>query len=313
MALCLRHVTFALVTTHRVCYVVFNTVGIVSKSADDLVRDTVNRLVTHLKATHVTVLVDADSAPMVSATEVSVVDRHTLGERCELAIIIGGDGTFLRAARSLVRYDVRLLGINLGRLGFLTDLMPSELEPRLDEILAGSFEEEKRSLLESSIVRKDEEIVHVDALNDVVAHKWNIARLIQLETYIDERLVHSQYADGLIVSTPTGSTAYALAGGGPILHPGLDAIVLVPICPHTLSNRPIVVGGDSRIEVVMRSTDATPEAQLTCDGQTVLELLPGDRVRVERKKRRLRLIHPPGHDYYATLRTKLHWNWGKGL
>ena len=258
-------------------------------------------------------LIDEDSADVVSATGLEVVDRNTLGKRCELAIIIGGDGTFLRAARSLVPYEVRLLGINLGRLGFLTDLMPSEIEPQLVEILAGKFKEEQRSLLECWVLRDGESITRVDALNDVVAHKWNTARLIQLETYIDERLVHSQYSDGLIVSTPTGSTAYALAGGGPIIHPGLDAIVLVPICPHTLSNRPIVVRGDSRIEVVMRSAGAQPEAQLTCDGQTILELLPGDRISIRRNEHRLRLIHPSGYDYYATLRTKLHWNWGKGL
>ena len=291
----------------------FKTVGIVSKAGDERVADTVNRLVAQLASTPVTTLIDEDSVDLVSGTSLDVVDRKTLGERCELAIIIGGDGTFLRAARSLVPYEVRLLGINLGRLGFLTDLMPSDIEPRIDEILAGNFEEEQRSLLESWIVRNDDQICHIDALNDVVAHKWNMARLIQLRTYIDKRLVHSQYSDGLIVSTPTGSTAYALAGGGPILHPGLDAIVLVPIYPHTLSNRPIVVGGDSQIEVVMGRAGAKPEAQLTCDGQTVLDLLPEDRVCIRRKQRRLRLIHPSGHDYYATLRTKLHWNWGKGL
>jgi len=287
---------------------VFETVGLIGKKGggedNERVGATLGTLVTYLRAIPVEVLFDADSARELPSFGLEVVERATLGERCALVIIVGGDGTFLAAARSLVGQQVRLLGVNLGRLGFLTDIMPSEMTERLDEIFAGQFQEEARFLLRSRIVRDGETVVEVDALNEVVAHKWNIARLIEFETYVDSRLVNSQRSDGLIVSTPTGSTAYALSGAGPILYPTLDAIVVVPICPHTLTIRPMVVTGSSLIEVVMRGGDA---AQLTCDGQTVLDLAPGDRVVIRQNSRWLRLVHPPEHDYFATLRTKLHW------
>ena len=177
-------------------------------------------------------------------------------------------------------------------------------------VLAGQFQEEERFLLRAALMRNGQEMMYDDALNDVVVHKWRVARLIALDTYVDGTFVNTQRSDGLIVSTPTGSTAYALSGGGPILHPALKAIVLVPICPHTLSNRPIVVDADSRVEIVVTEGQGT-SAQLTCDGQTELEIADGDRVVVSRRDRGIRLIHPAGHDYFATLRTKLHW--GKEL
>ncbi len=200
-----------------------------------------------------------------------------------------------------------LLGVNLGRLGFLADVMPGEMIDRLKEVFAGDYDEEHRFLLDARVVRDGQDVFRGAALNEVVAHKWHIARLIQFETYIDDRLVNTQRCDGLIVATPTGSTAYALSGGGPILHPGLDAVVLVPICPHTLSSRPLVVSADSEFEIRMDHSGEQPEAQLTCDGQMTLALEPADRIVIRRKERRLRLVHPRGHDYFATLRAKLHW------
>jgi NAD+ kinase len=202
---------------------------------------------------------------------------------------------------------VPLLGVNLGRLGFLADVMPGEMTDRLREVLAGDYDEERRFLLDTRVIRDGREIFRGSALNEVVAHKWHIARLIQFETYIDDRLVNTQRSDGLIVATPTGSTAYSLSGGGPILHPGLDAVVLVPICPHTLSSRPLVVSADSEFEIRMHDSGEQPEAQLTCDGQTTVELSPADCIIIRQKQRRLRLVHPRGHDYFATLRAKLHW------
>ena len=261
----------------------------------------------YLQAQSIEIAIESDSAPALTAAGISHVDRGTLGRTCQLVIVIGGDGTFLSAARSLVDYDVPLLGINVARLGFLTDLNPMELSEPLEAILAGNFQEERRFLLETSILRADTNVFQATALNDVVLHKSNIARLIEFETRIDSHLVYRQRSDGLIVSTPTGSTAYALAGGGPILHPGLDAIVLVPICPHTLTNRPLVVDIDSRIEIVLGEGDQA-EGHLTCDGQTALQLHPGDRVVIETKPHRLHLIHPPSYDYFATLRSKLGWN-----
>ena len=176
--------------------------------------------------------------------------RRSVGD-ATLVVVVAGDGTFLSAARSLVDQDVPLLGVNLGRLGFLADVMPDEMSVRLNEILDGDFIDERRFLLDVAVERGIERVFSGSALNEAVTHKSSMARLVEFETYIDGHLVNSQRSDGLIVATPTGSTAYALSGGGPILHPSLDAIVLVPICPHTLSSRPVVVGGGSVVEVVL--------------------------------------------------------------
>lgn len=250
---------------------------------------------------------DAESAHPIVGKYTTIADRENLGKICDLVIVIGGDGTFLSAARSLADCSARVLGINLGRLGFLTDVMPTKMTDCLRDILRGHFDEEKRFLLDTVIIRNDEPIFEMVVLNDVVAHKWHIARLIAFEAYIDSHLVYSQRADGLIVSTPTGSTAYALSSGGPILHPSLNAIALVPICPHTLSNRPIVVGGGSLVEIVMEK-DGHAEASVTCDGQTSIDLEPNDKILIQKRDKCLHLIHPEGHDYYTTLRTKLNWD-----
>jgi NAD+ kinase len=289
---------------------VFKHVGLIGKRDDERVVTTLKQLIAYLQKLPLDIRFDAESARAHESFGLELADRDTLGRVCDLVIVVGGDGTFLSAARSLVGEDVRLLGINLGRLGFLADIMPGEMVERLQEVFSGRFEEEERSLLRASIVRGGTPVIDTNALNDVVAHKWNIARLIEFETYINSRLVNRQRSDGLIVATPTGSTAYALSGGGPILFPSLNAMVLVPICPHNLTSRPIVVDGSSRIEVVMHASQRG-EAQLTCDGQTALELEPGDRICIEQDQRRLRLVHPPGHEYWATLRAKLHW--GKEL
>jgi len=193
-----------------------------------------------------------------------------------------------------------------GRLGFLTDISPDTLREELSRILDGEFVEEQRFLLAARTVRDGETVEKMDALNDVVLQKWNAARLITFETWINGTFVHRQRSDGFIIATPTGSTAYALSGGGPILHPSINALVLVPICPHTLSQRPIVVDGDARIELVLGSGHYT-NARLSSDGELMQELVPGDHIVVERKPEPIILIHPAGHDTYATLRAKLGW------
>ena len=284
----------------------FRTIGLIGKHGDARVPATLERLSDFLRPLDVAVLCDQDSAGTLAGNGFEVVDRTNLGRRADLVIVVAGDGTFLSAARSLVDCDVPLLGINLGRLGFLADVMPGEMTDRLREVLDGDYVEERRFLLHARVMRGDRAVIECDALNDVVTHKWNIARLIQIETFIDGDLVNSQRSDGLIVATPTGSTAYALSGGGPILHPSLEAVVVVPICPHTLSNRPLVVAADSTIEIHVKA-DGKPEAQITCDGQTSEAIAPGDRIEIRRKQRRLRLIHPRGYDYYAMLRAKLQW------
>jgi len=268
------------------------------------------KLISFLDSQPVNVFVDAESTPMHSGKRAIITDRENLGKTCDMVIVIGGDGTFLKAARSLADCNVRVLGINLGRLGFLADVMPTKMIDCLKEVLNGHFQEEKRFLLNTVILRHNEPVFEVVVLNDIVAHKWHIARLIAFEAYIDSHLVYSQRADGLIVSTPTGSTAYALSSGGPILHPSLNAIVLVPICPHTLSNRPIVVDGGSLIEIVMEK-DKQAEASVTCDGQTSIDLKPDDKILIRKRDKCLHLIHPVTHDYYTTLRTKLNWDWRK--
>lgn len=284
----------------------FQSVGLIGKYADPSVGETLHKLSGYLLSRNVDVLLDESTARVLPDHGLTIANREQISERCDLAIAVGGDGTLLAAARSLARYDISVLGINLGRLGFLTDISPQELEQKLDEILDGEYMAEERFLLHCSIIREGEHISESEALNDVVVHKWEVARMIEIETRVNDQFVHTLRSDGLIISTPTGSTAYALSGGGPIMHPNLDAIVLVPICPHTMSNRPIVVRGDSLIEVMVRE-ETHSHAQITCDGQINLGLVSGDRIRIRQADHRVRLIHPAGHDHFNLLRAKLHW------
>ena len=288
----------------------FRTVGLIAKHGDARVGETLTRLVRLLRARGLNVVLDARSRDAYPRSDMTTVAREALGRQCDLVVVVAGDGTFLGAARSLVDQGVPLLGVNLGRLGFLADIMPDEMSDRLNEILDGDFAEERRFLLEVEVRRGADRAFTGTALNEAVTHKSSMARLVEFETYIDGHLVNSQRSDGLIVATPTGSTAYALSGGGPIVHPSLDAIVLVPICPHTLSSRPVVVGGGSDVEVVL-GDGAETSVQLSCDGETKLDLESGDRISIRKHRPDLRLVHPTGHEYYATLRTKLHW--GQGL
>ena len=287
----------------------FQTVGLIAKHGDPRVVETLGRLIDLLRARGLDVVLDDRSRSACPGRDLPVVARETLGRHCDLVVVVAGDGTFLGAARSLVDQDVPLLGVNLGRLGFLADVMPDEMPDRLNEILDGDFIEERRFLLDVRAERGAGRVFSGSALNEAVVHKSAMARLVEFETRIDGHLVNSQRSDGLIVATPTGSTAYALSGGGPIVHPSLDAIVLVPICPHTLSSRPVVVGGGSVVEVVL-GDGAESSVQLSCDGQTTVELAAGDRVSVRKRRPDLRLVHPAGHEYYETLRTKLHWGQG---
>ncbi len=284
----------------------FQTIGLIAKPGDSAVASTLTTLSGELERRGLPVLLDPSAAAYFEHPSAAVVERAALATRCDLVIVVGGDGTLLNASRSLAGADVPVLGVNLGRLGFLADVSPNEMCDRLNEILAGDCEEEKRSLLHASVIRGNEIVSESDALNDVVVHKWDIARMIEVDTHIDDRYLNTVRADGLIVSTPTGSTAYALSGGGPILDPSLDALVLVPICPHTLSNRPIVVSDQVRIDVRLHG-DGDSKAQVTCDGQVNYTLFGGDLIRICRKDHDLRLIHPRGHDHFEIMRKKLRW------
>lgn len=284
----------------------FNTIGLIGKFSDPGVGDAVRALSRYLESHGREVLVDEDTARLVPGQTLRSGSRDDIGRRCGLAIVVGGDGTLLHAARSLADYEVPLVGVNLGHLGFLTDIPPHLMTESLEQILAGDYVVEERALLRGAVHRDGEEIVACDALNDLVTHKWDSARMIELETYIDGHFLNMFRSDGLIVSTPTGSTAYALSAGGPLLHPTLDALLIVPVCPHTMSNRPIVIAGDSRIEVVV-SNRHRDHAQLTSDGQVSFALRAGDRIRIVKKDRPVRLIHPAQHDHYDLLRAKLRW------
>ena len=285
---------------------VFHTIGLIGKFGDPNVAGTLNQIAAHLRRRQLRVLLDDSSARLIPDHDLEIATRTRIGEQCDLAIVKGGDGTMLNAARSLVDYEVPILGVNLGRLGFLADVSPGELPHSLDAVLNGQFREARRSLLHAQVMHGDRVTGEADALNDVVIHKREVARMIEVDTFLDGRFLNVYRADGLIISTPTGSTAYALASGGPIIHPGLEAVVLVPICPHTLTHRPIVVKADSVIEVVLNAANPT-QTQVTCDGQVSLALESGDHVVIRKKDRKVRLIHPLNHDYFKLLRAKLSW------
>ena len=284
----------------------FTTVGLIGKYSDPSANQTLRRIADLLAAQHRNALLDENTAGLFDDHGMEVVNRRQLGERSDLVIVVGGDGTLLNAARSLADFSPRMVGVNLGRLGFLTDISPAHLEDRLTAIFEGHYHLEERFLLQATIEREGAVISESSALNDVVIHKWDIARMIEVDAHVDGQYVYTTRADGLIVSTPTGSTAYALSGGGPILEPSLNAMVLVPICPHTLSNRPIVISGDRRVELRI-TPQSQPKAQLTCDGQLNVDLYPGDRVIVRKRADSFHLLHPDDHDHYDILRAKLNW------
>lgn len=285
----------------------FQTVGIVAKQGDpERVRGTLKRLVSHLRSREIAVLLDAESAHLLSASTGAPATPDQLCSQSDLVVVVGGDGTLLHAARMVAASEVPLLGINLGRLGFLVDVSPNDIESVMDQVLAGEFDSDSRAMLQAQIVAPESNGPRYAALNDVAIHKWNTARMIEFETYIDGGFVNAQRSDGIVIASPTGSTAYALSGGGPLVDPALDAILLVPICPHDLSHRPLVVPGNRRVEIRIREQDQG-HVQITCDGQTDLQLPAGATVRISRHPDRVRLLHPKGHDHFQMLRAKLHW------
>lgn len=286
----------------------FTRIGIVTKMHEPAVKDAIEGVIRVLNRRGVETLVDSQTGQLGAAGTYRVVATVELPEFCDLVISIGGDGTLLHCAGLIYPRDVALVGINLGRLGFLTDLAVTDIENGLDAVLDGEFQSEERVVLGCEVVRDGCTIASADGLNDIVVQKWNTARLITLDTFVDGKFLHSQRSDGMIVATPTGSTAYALSGGGPILDPRTNALALVPICPHTLTNRPIVVSHDAHIAIHV-ATDREDESRVTCDGNSIQDLLRGDEVHVCRRGQSVRLLHPASHDHFATLRAKL--NWGR--
>ena len=283
----------------------FHRVGVIGKFRDASVGPTVTTLCEYLQTYNREVVLDESTAQLVPDLKHAALSLADIGKECDLAVVVGGDGSILHTARTLVDFDIPLVGINSGRLGFLADISADFMLETMKEILQGQYQLEERFLLQAEVIRDSETITSVSALNDVVVHKWNVARMIEFETYINDMFVNRQRSDGLIVATPTGSTAYALSGGGPLVYPTLDAIVLVPICPHTLSNRPIVVDGGSQIEIVISPN--TDHAHMTCDGQIHFGMQYGDRLQIKKKEQTLKLIHPMKHNHFEILRAKLKW------
>lgn len=244
------------------------------------------------------------SKPLDSRAEFAPILKQ--GHWADLFIVVGGDGTLLGAARDLVQFNTPLLGVNRGRLGFLTDIMPEQLEPDLSSVFAGQYIREDRFLLQAMIERDGNIVDQGTALNDVVLHSGPSIRMLEFDLLIDAQFVYRQRSDGLIVSTPTGSTAYALSAGGPIMQPGLDAIALVPMFPHSLSSRPLLVSDSAKICIDTNpSSEQTPS--VSCDAQVHLELQAGDRLLIQKHQHKLHLLHPSHHNYYETCRSKLGW------
>lgn len=285
----------------------FVHVALIGRHEDARVAATLETIVQRLSERGCRIVVPS-SMRLNTDIPVRHVDSADLAGATQLMIAVGGDGTMLHAARLAAPAGIPLLGVNYGRLGFLADIGPQEMTARLDEVISGRYVEEHRAMLRADITTADGPL-GCDALNDVVLHKWQTGRMLDFETYIDGQYVNSHFGDGLVVATATGSTAYALSCGGPILHPGLDAWVLAPICPHTLSDRPIVIRDTATIEIRMSERFDT-RAQVTCDGVSICELTPDDRLRIRRADSHLTLLHPEDHSYYRVLRSKL--RWGRG-
>ena len=283
----------------------FRTVALVGRYQSEGVAATLAAISAFLGERGVDVLLEADTAQAIGRGELASATLSEIGERADLAIAVGGDGTMLGLARELAQHDVPLVGINHGRLGFVTDIPLDSWREALGSILAGYFDSEERTLLTARVVRGQEVVWTHLALNDVVVSRSSRAGMIELTVHVDGVYMYSQRADGLIVATPTGSTAYALSANGPILHPQLAGIVLVPVAPQALSNRPIALPDD--VTVTIRVVDGR-EPRVAGDMQVFSDLHIGDDIVVQRAPFTTRFLHPPGYSYFSTLRSKLNWH-----
>jgi NAD+ kinase len=283
--------------------------ALVGRFSDPRVAESVNALIPHLLSRQVKVIVSTETTYSGDAEGIVRMPEMDIGANADLVIAIGGDGTLLYAAGLVARHKVPLLGVNRGRLGFLTDVMPQNMFPCIDAALEGRLTPDERPLLAACVKYADGRVAAALALNDVVMQKLVTGRMLDFETHLDGTYVNTHAGDGVVVASPTGSTAYALSCGGPIIEPHLDVLVVAPICPHTLSDRPIIVSARSEIEVKLLERPET-RAQVICDGTVLGELDPGDRLTIKAASERITLLHPAGHDYYRLLRSKLHWGRG---
>jgi NAD+ kinase len=282
----------------------YKTIGIISRPRRSILVEVVPKLLDWLHERGVATVIDSETAGPINRSDIGKT-RHQISQEADLLLVLGGDGTLLAAAREAAPHGTPILPINLGGLGFLTSFTLEELYPALEQTLAGCAPVSERVMLLAERMHNDNALTKQLVLNEAVVNKGTLARMIELELYIDGGFVCRYRADGLIVATPTGSTAYSMSAGGPIVHPAVESILITPICPHTLSDRPVVVPDVSTIE--LRMEENSDSVFLTLDGQTGVPLHPGDRIRITRAAERLKLIHPPNKTYFEILRNKLKW------
>ncbi len=284
----------------------FKTIALIGKYQSPDVAAAVLQIGDFLRARGLHVLIEQGTASSTRlGSGFAVATYEEIGANADLAVVLGGDGTMLNAARRLAAHGVPLVGVNEGRLGFLTDIARETMDVGLGAILDGKGTEAPRFLLDVVVKRGTRSVFHTVALNDVVVNKGDIGRMIEFDVRIDDEFVYTQRSDGMIVSTPTGSTAYALSANGPILHPDMVGIALVPLCPHTLTARPITLPDSCTIDIALLSPH---DARVHFDGQERFDARAGDCIRITRSPHHIRLIHPPGYSYFAMLREKLHWS-----
>ena len=285
----------------------FRHVALIGKYHAQGSRLAVESIAQFLNAQGCDVSVEKDTASNTGLTQFPILDVAGIGTQCDLALVVGGDGTMLGIGRVLAKFGVPLIGINQGRLGFITDIAFDDYQSVLSPMLRGNFEEDRRWMMQAQVMRDGRCVFNATAMNDVVVNRGATSGMVELRVEVDGRFVANQRADGLIIASPTGSTAYALSAGGPLLHPSIGGWVLVPIAPHTLSNRPIVLSdiGEVAIEIV-----AGRDASANFDMQSLASLMLGDRIIVKRSDYQMRFLHPKGWSYFDTLRKKLHWNEG---
>lgn len=290
----------------------FSSIGLVGRQDNANITDSLNSLADFLlQRQGVKVVVDQAISEFMkghsAVADMLIVPQDDLHLHCDLVIVVGGDGSMLKVANSLADQNLPVVGINRGRLGFLTDISPEEFEQILGQVLDGKYKEETRFLLNVCIERDGEQEDIGCALNDVVLHPGIAAQMIEFSLFIDDEFVYQQASDGLIIATPTGSTAYSMSAGGPIMHPKLDAVVLVPMYPHSLSSRPVVIDGQSEVKIVVGDRH-NMMPQVSCDGSVEYTAEAGDQIHVSKKAEKLRLLHPIEYNYYATCRSKLGWS-----
>lgn len=285
---------------------VFENIGLIARRDSPDILDSVQAVYDCLVRLGARVVVEDATAAALPGFRGEVAGRLELGRGCDLIVVVGGDGSLLSVARDLAQFGVPVVGVNRGGLGFLADIAPDQIDTRLPAVLSGSYTAEDHFLLDARVYHDGEETGRSPALNDVVVNVGAMARMMEFSLWVDGQFVYDQRSDGLIVASPTGSTAYSLSAGGPIMHPSLDAIVIVPMFPHTLTSRPLVVRGQSELRIVM-GPHGTAEGNVSCDSQVDFPLRIGGEVVIRKYQTPLRLIYPVDHSFYESCRSKLDW------